>query len=216
MRSFNAYLGFCLCFLLGCAQSKPEFVPQQGDLLLQNLNCGALCDAIEKVTTGYDKKSFSHIGVVLKTDSGMAVLEAYDGVSVVSLATFLERTKLPNGKTAVLAARLKPAFLHLIPTAIVAGKQLIGKKYDSEFDLKNDEYYCSELIYTIFKEANGNQDFFPLNKMTFFHKTDTSVAGTWRRYFEQLKIPVPENELGINPGAISRSPNIEMVHDYNP
>jgi uncharacterized protein YycO len=192
------------------------YTMREGDLLFQDLDCGALCDAIEKVTTAYDNKKFSHVGVVLQTDSGWAVLEAYDGVSVVSLRTFLQRTALPQGKSRVSAARLTPNHLYLIPTAIQAGKKLIGKPYDPEFDIKNDKYYCSELVYMMFKSAMGNDmDFFPLSRMTFISNTDTSVTNTWQRYFKSLNIPTPEKQWGINPGVISRSSRIDIMHDYS-
>ncbi|MHC4724324.1 MAG: hypothetical protein ACYS9V_08765 [Planctomycetota bacterium] len=40
------------------------FEPKEGDLLFQDLDCGPLCDAIEKVTTGYQGSNFSHVGIL--------------------------------------------------------------------------------------------------------------------------------------------------------
>ena len=37
-----------------------------GDLLFQDIDCGGLCDAIEKVTAGVKGYHFSHVGLVYK------------------------------------------------------------------------------------------------------------------------------------------------------
>jgi len=56
--------------LNGCHRSTFKqnhgFVLQPGDLLFQDLDCGPLCDAIEKVTTGYQGANFSHVGIVAR------------------------------------------------------------------------------------------------------------------------------------------------------
>jgi hypothetical protein len=44
----------------------------------------------------------------------------------------------------------------------------------------------------------GNDQFFPV----------------WEEYYEKLGIEIPEGKPGINPGGMSRSPKIEIVHVY--
>ena len=36
----------------------------------------------------------------------------------------------------------------------------------------------------------------------------------WVDYFRDLNAPVPEGEPGVNPGGISRSPKVAIVHSY--
>jgi len=36
----------------------------------------------------------------------------------------------------------------------------------------------------------------------------------WKTYFAELGVPVPEGKPGLNPGGISRSPVLRIVHAY--
>jgi len=36
----------------------------------------------------------------------------------------------------------------------------------------------------------------------------------WAAYFRKLHAPIPEGQPGINPGGISRSPAVRIVHVY--
>ena len=36
----------------------------------------------------------------------------------------------------------------------------------------------------------------------------------WTEYYNKLKISVPEAKNGINPGTMSVSKNIEIVHEF--
>jgi hypothetical protein len=204
----------------GCAQNIPEksgsFQPQDGDLLFQDMNCGPLCDAIEKVTTGYQGMKFSHVGVVAREKGGrIVVIEAISsGVQATPLKTFLGRSFDSRHHPKVVVGRLKEPYLHLVPSALKEAFALRGKPYDKVFVIGNDTYYCSELIYEIFLRANGNKPLFLLQPMTF-KDPDTGVTlPAWKEYFAGLNVPVPEGWPGINPGAISRSPVLTIVHEY--
>ena len=36
----------------------------------------------------------------------------------------------------------------------------------------------------------------------------------WEKYFEALNLSIPEGEPGLNPGGMSLSPALEMIHDF--
>ncbi|GAG84104.1 unnamed protein product, partial [marine sediment metagenome] len=101
-------------------------------MLFQDLDCGPLCDAIEKVTTGRHGANFSHVGIVAKDDTNnFVVIEALsNGVVVTELRTFLDRSFNAKGRPKVVVGRLKPAFRHLVPFALKEGFALKGKPYD--------------------------------------------------------------------------------------
>jgi hypothetical protein len=198
---------------VGCRQN---FTPQAGDLLFQDSDCGVLCDAIEKVTEGYQGMNFSHIGIVAKdANDNFVVIEAVSsGVQATPLQSFLSRSFDNKGRPKVVVGRLKEPYLYLIPSALKEAFTLRGKPYNKVFVIGNDTYYCSELIYEIFLRANDNKPLFLLQPMTF-KDPDTGVTlPAWKEYFSRLNVPVPEGQPGINPGTISRSPVLTIVYEY--
>ena len=206
--------------VFGCKQSISEkehsFVLREGDLLFQDLDCGPLCDAIEKVTTGYRGANFSHLGIVAKDAAGnFVVTEALSsGVQDTELQTYLDRSFDAKGRPKVVVGRLKPAFGYLIPSALKQASVLKWKAYDKAFVINNEAYYCSELIYEIFLRANDNKPVFTLQPMTF-KDPDTGVTlVAWQEYFSELGVPIPQGKPGINPGGISRSPALTIIYAY--
>ena len=186
---------------------------KNGDLLFQDLDSSPLCDAIEKVTSGFDNLNFSHIGIVTIVQNKTYVLEAFsNGVDTINLDQFLNRSINSANKPKVVVGRVNKKYSALIPKAIEAGMNLIGKEYDEEFKTNNNKFYCSELIYDIFVEANNNDPFFNLQPMTYKYNGET--LDTWVTYFEKLNISIPENEPGINPGGISLSKKIDIIYNY--
>ena len=197
-------------------KSRQNFTLQPGDLLFQDLDCGPLCDAIESVTTGYQGANLSHVGIVDEDASGnLVVIEAVsNGVKDTPLQTFLERSFDANRRPKVIVGRLGQQYRHLIPSALKEARALKARPYDKVFTINNGDYYCSELIYEIFLRANDNNPVFTLQPMTFKAPDTGETLGTWKKYFDKLGVPVPEGQLGINPGGISHSPVLTIVHRY--
>ncbi|MHC4724325.1 MAG: YiiX/YebB-like N1pC/P60 family cysteine hydrolase, partial [Planctomycetota bacterium] len=134
------------------------------------------------------------------------VIEAVSsGVETTDLEDFLNRSGNQRGRSKVMVGRLKKPYKHLIPLAIENGLALKGKPYDKVFEIDNDAYYCSELIYQIFLEANNNNPLFTLQPMTFKDPETGKILNDWEDYFSRLDALVPEGREGINPGSISRS-----------
>lgn len=200
----NKYLAIVFaCFTLSVGAQNY----QTGDLLFQNLDCGAICDAIEAVTTGYDNQSFSHIGLVYVRNDSVYIIEAIgNDVHLSPITTFLERTENP-----LVHGRLKPEYSKLIPNAIQFALTQQGKPYDERFLYNNGKYYCSELIYDAFAFANNGKAFFQLEPMTFKKPDTQEYFPVWVTYYQKLNMPIPEGHPGINPGGISRSEKIEII-----
>lgn len=183
---------------------------QAGDILFQDLDCGEACDAIEAVTEGVNGWDFSHCGIVVNTDSGLMVVEAYGDVSAVRVDSFLIRSVDTAGKPKVVAGRVREQYKNIAQKSADIATEYIGKEYDNAFKLGDDKYYCSELVYECYKKANDGKAFFPLNIMTFkVPETDTFMP-FWVDYYKELNQPIPEGDSGINPGAISRSPYLDI------
>ena len=208
--------GWFIGLMIFCLQHLPVFCQkehflQEGDFLFLDLDCGPLCDAIEAVTEGAAGRDFSHLGLVYKKGDSVFVLEAMgNAVCKTPLNRFLSYTKKP-----ALHARLKKAHQHLIPKAIEFSLAQLGKAYDDAFLPDNGKYYCSELVYDAFREANQGKAFFELQPMTFRQPGSQDFFPVWVDYYRKLGMPVPEGVAGCNPGGISRSPFLVIHGDYS-
>ena len=192
-----SYLLLILLYITSC-NKQTNINLETGDILFQDLDCGALCDAIENATLGKNNERFSHIAIVVIENDDVFVIEAYDGVSKIKLSDFLKRDLKPDEKSRVVVGRLKIPYTKLIPNAIKEAEKRIGLPYDDEFKLNNNKYYCSEFIYDIFLN-NSKTSIFKVKPMTFVNQVTGKTDKAWVAYFENQGIPIPEGELGCNP-----------------
>ena len=202
-------------FLSGMTLCAEDFKLQRGDLIFQE-DCASGTDStIKAVTASIGDYQFTHVGIVYIDDNdSIYVLEATrPKVAKTPLNEYLypgEKGCYPKS----VVGRLKEEYRHSIPDALSEGLALIGKDYDDGFILGNDKYYCSELIYEILLRANHGIPVFPLNTMTFKSADTEEVTDGWKEYFGKYNLPIPEGEPGINPGAMSSSYAIDIVHYY--
>jgi hypothetical protein len=159
----NRYILFFLIPLfLSC--TKQSF--QVGDIFFQDLDCGPPCQAIEAVTSGYQGAQLSHCAIItsIGTSNHDTILTEAIGETVIqtTLHEFLNRSNK------VFVGRLKDEYQYMIPDAITyIQTDLNGKPYDYIFDITDDTYYCSEIIYEGLKIADSSQELFSLKPMTF-------------------------------------------------
>ncbi len=193
-----------------------KFQLKSGDILFQDSDCGPFCEAIEKVTFGVGGAKFSHVGMVIPNEENqLMVIEAISvGVVETLLDSFFVRSFDEHHNSKVVVGRLKKKYQHLIPKAISFAKTKLGLAYDDVFDILNNKYYCSELLYESFKYANDNQPIFQLQKMTYKDPDTKAIFPIWEKYFQDLKVHIPEGEPGLNPGGMSTSSYIDIVHFY--
>jgi Permuted papain-like amidase enzyme, YaeF/YiiX, C92 family len=185
----------------------------EGTLLFQDLNCGPLCDAIEAVTDGKDGRDFSHCGMVIKHGDSLVVIEAIGKqVQASTLEKFFARSGDSISTKNIIAAKLKPQYESLNKYAAKYAVQQIGKKYDDLFNIEDDNFYCSELFYKAYKAANGNQDFFTLQPMTYKDPKTQTFFPAWVDYYKELNAPIPEGQPGLNPGGISRDERLDFIN----
>jgi len=202
------YFYLLFTILISCTKN---FKLQEGDLLFQDLDSSPLCDAIELVTPGYNGANFSHIGLVVLDNDTLKVLEAIPPkVMITNLDDFINRSFDKNGNPKVIVGRLKKEFTNSISNAVSYSKSKLDIIYDEVFLINNETYYCSELIY----EAFLNDSIFELKPMTFLHPKTKDTLKVWKEYYSDLNTNIPEGNPGINPGIMSLSNKIEMVHFY--
>jgi hypothetical protein len=210
----NRYILLILipCFII-INQSCTKQSFEVGDIFFQDLDCGPPCEAIEAVTSGYQGAQLSHCAIITHIGSSEydTILTEAIGATVtdITLHDFLNRSNK------VLVGRLKEEYQYMIPDAIThIQTNLNGKPYDYIFDSTDDTYYCSEIIYEGLKTADDTQELFALNPMTFNEPGTESPFIHWVDYYQELGHPIPEGELGLNPGGMSQSPAIAIVYVY--
>ena len=215
---------FLSLLLISCGNnSNDEFSLQIGDILFQDLDSSPLCDAIEKVTPGYNNYNFSHIGIVVELgdpncinsdyiyENDIKILEAIpEKVKTTRLDSFLNRSFDSDSMPKVVVGRLKKQYRFLIEDAVSFLKSKIGVEYDHYFLEKNNQYYCSELIH----EAFSKDSIFIQKPMTFIEPETGKIMDIWDEYYKNLNFEVPQGKIGINPGIMSISQNIEIIHHY--
>ena len=214
-------------FSIACGNNTNKedttFQLEVGDILFQDLDSSPLCDAIELVTPGFKDGNFSHIGIVVEIGDPYCMNPEYEptvhirilealpgGVITTRLDSFLMRSSDYNNNPKVIVGRLNDEYKHTIPTAVQFAKKQIGVDYDEIFILNNDKYYCSELIY----EAFSKDSVFHLEPMTFLHPESNDTLQTWKDYYTEIGVEIPQNKMGINPGIMSLSNKIEIMHFY--
>ena len=193
---------FQVILLQGCVSKK--FTYQTGDLIFQDLDC-ALCNAIEHATVGYNNKPISHMGIIYLHNDSIFVIEAYDSVQLTPLKNFLHRS------SRIIIGRLKPPYRSLISPAINSALKKIGLPYDDEFALNNGKYYCSELVYEVFRDKEG-KPLFDLIPMNFNNLSSGLPDSIWVDYFQKLHRPIPQGKPGSNPAYYSRNKKLDIIY----
>lgn len=197
------------------AVAQDAYMPRDGDLLFQDLDCGPYCTSIEKVTEGVDSADFSHMGIVVMRGKEPYVYEAVSqGVVATPLDAFLQRNTDASGNPKVMVGRLDEPYQQVIPSALRQAKSLLGHAYDEVYVDGDDKYYCSELIYEVFKRANHGEPLFTLAPMTYIDPDTGETFPIWDEYFADRNLEVPEGVPGINPGLMSRASFVNIVHRF--
>lgn len=217
MKSYIIAIISVLCLFSANAIHAQDFKLKNGDLIFQEACASSLENSIKQVTSSIDNYEFTHVGMVyIDNKDSVFVLEAtHPKVTLTTISNYLYPEKSKDCYPKSVVGRLRAEYQPLITKALEEGFRLLNKDYDYGFVLGNDRYYCSELIYEILKRANNGNDVFRLNVMTFKAHDSQETTQGWIKYFETHRLPIPEGELGINPGAMSRAEIISIVHYFD-
>ncbi len=193
---------FCLSILLS-SFAKDVYVPRDGDLLFVVDSSSRFSKAITDATAWGDSLKYSHVAIVALENGEPYVLEASSrrGVVRTEWDDFMGTPGSDGEKIKVVIMRLKIDFP--IAQVIARAKSHLGKAYDWSFQPDNDKFYCSELVYDCYRNADGTPIFTakPMN----FRDSNGNVPAYWVDLFKKLGEPIPEGVYGTNPGEMSKA-----------
>jgi hypothetical protein len=175
---------------------------REGDLIFHTSQ-SAQSQAIQLAT----HSSYSHCGLLYKTNGEWQVFEAVQPVKLTPLANWVARGQ--DGHFVV--KRLHDAASALTPAALVrlqaAGRPMLGRGYDLAFNWSDKQIYCSELIWKVYDRGLHRQ-LGQLQQLRDFDLRNPAVQAKLReRYGKQL----PLNEPVISPASIFNSPELVTV-----
>lgn len=166
-------LAFVLCCISACKDKAAENaahaaeVIKEGDIIFQCSTSGQ-SRAIQLAT----HSKYSHVGIVLKKSNKWMVLEAVQPVKYTPIEAWTKR-----GDDGLIAIkRLKNEMLNdsIIQLMKGHGNEYLGLNYDIYFDWSNDEMYCSELVWKLYKKSAG-VELCKLKKLKDFDLTNPIV-----------------------------------------
>ena len=82
-------------------------------------------------------------------------------------------------------------------------EKYLGAAYNHSFYLDNGTFYCSQYIAEILPIF----DIIPMK----FGDDENEVSDYWKKYYDELGVPVPLNQLGTNPGQLAECKKLKFI-----
>ncbi|MBR1577777.1 MAG: hypothetical protein IJ653_04240 [Bacteroidales bacterium] len=184
------------------------FVGIPADYRLDTLSMDA---AITAATGGDKGLNLIHAAIAEVDKEGRAwIIDATikHGVDRHPLDTFLRDFTLRDGSYPVFEVmRLRDG--RRAQPSVENAKRFLGLPYDIYFLPENEALYCTELIYSSYRQKDGKPIFTaaPMN----FKDADGNFPVYWQQLFERLGQPIPQDVPGTNPQAMSKEPALRPV-----
>lgn len=162
-------------------------------------------NAITEVTQGVHAMPIDHVGIVLRSATGLFVMEAVPGagVTLTPLSLFVNQNEPSSAMPSILVGR--PRKKIDMRRMMAKWQAYRGLPYDSLYMPDDREMYCSELVQKMLLDADG-QPIYPTIPMSFHNKYG-KITRYWKRFYHQRGLEVPEGKPGTNPGQLSRDAN---------
>lgn len=190
-----------IIFALGAAAALYAFKEdtpglRSGDVIFQT-SMSPQCHAVRLAT----RSIFSHCGMIWKVDNKDYVLEAVQPVKMTPLNEWISHGEAKK----YVIRRLKNVDSILTPAVLkkmeAEGRKMLGKSYDGYFEWSDDQIYCSELVWKIYKRAAGIE----VGRLQKIKDFDLSSEPVKQIIRERYGNNIPVNETVISPQSIYES-----------
>jgi hypothetical protein len=178
---------------------------KEGDIIFQT----SLSRQSKAIQLATDSK-YSHCGIIFKNKGKYYVYEAIQPVKQTALDKWIQRGK--DGKFVIKRLVNGDRILtsDIIKKMKDIGQEFKGKNYDSTFEWSDENIYCSELVWKIYKRSTG-LEIGELQKLREFDLTDSDVKKMMKERYGEI---IPLDETVISPASIFKSELLETVKSY--
>lgn len=206
----SVILPIAVCSLLTSCQNNVQAqkkvnsessVYQTGDIIFQASE-SRQCQAVKMAT----HSEVSHCGIVFSEHGKWLVLEAIEPVQITPLQEFIERG-IGSHYTIKRMHGMYPISKMAIEKMVSKGKQWIGKHYDIYFNWSENELYCSELVWKLYKQQL-NIELCKLKPLKSYDLKDNLVG---EMMIERYGNNIPYDENMVAPSDIFASNKLVLV-----
>ncbi len=205
----------CLLALATACAPEAETL-KTGDLVFvgipadYTLDPDSMDSAIADATGDAAGLNLIHTAILDLTDGEPWIIDATirRGVDRHPLDTFLRDFTLRDGSLPVFEIkRLRDDAR--AEESVANARQYLGLPYDSTFLPDNDAFYCTELVYCSYLDADGNPLFRsePMN----FKNADGEFPLYWKQLFDRLGQDIPQGVPGTNPQGMAAETILRSV-----
>ncbi len=190
-----------LIALWSYAQPRPDYTPQQGDIIFQAFPPNALSGLIQRCT----HSAATHCGVVLQENGEWVVIEGVGPVKETPLYNWIAR-----GQHSAFFVERMPLTQPQSDALKLALKHFLGKPYDEQFEMSDDAIYCSELVYKGYKNGFG-MEVGHLQKLgdLDWHSDEDLI----RHISKDGTLPL--DRVMITPASIASDPQLKRVYTWH-
>lgn len=196
-----------IIFILSVSSSfsNDTYAPRDGDLVFQV--SGSAQAAAVRLATG---ATYTHGGIIFLRDGLPMVLEAGgNSVKFSRLEDFIKRGEDQKFVVKRIKNANKILTVDVLNQILVLGQAFVGLEYDRYFNWSDDQMYCTELVWKIFRRGAdvkiGNLKV--MGDFNLFHPSVKKILQ--ERYGDN--IPVSENV--ISPSELFNSEILETVYE---
>ena len=179
---------------------------QNGDLIFHT-SMSSQSKAIQLATGS----RYSHVGLLYQEEDGSwCVYEAIATIRCTDLEAWIARGEDQH----YVVKRLRDAKQLLTKERLLAmrqaGESYLGTPYDIKFKWDNDRFYCSELVWKLYKDAVGIE----LSPLATVESMALNNPVVQQKLKERYGVAIPLKETVVAPGALFDSEHLITVSQH--